>query len=83
MNLPEDQLRALAAVIDGGSFEAAARVLSITASAVSHRVKALENEVGRVLVVRSKPARLTPSGSIVMRLLERSTFSTSHLRAFT
>ena len=68
MNLPEDQLRALAAVIDGGSFEAAARLLSITASAVSQRVKALENEVGRVLVVRSKPARLTPSGSIVMRM---------------
>lgn len=63
-----DQLRALAAVVDGGSFEAASRSLSITASAVSQRIKALESDVGRVLVVRSKPVRLTESGSIVMRM---------------
>ncbi len=68
MDLPADQLRALAAVVDGGSFEAASRMLSITPSAVSQRIKALESEVGRVLVVRSKPARLTESGSIVMRM---------------
>lgn len=84
MDLPHDQLRALAAVVDGGTFEAAARVLSLTASAVSQRIKALENEVGRALVVRSKPVRLTPSGSIVMRmarqldLLGRETESALH-----
>ncbi len=84
MDLPADQLRALAAVVDCGSFEAASRLLSITASAVSQRVKALENEVGRVLVVRSKPARLTESGSILMRmarqvdLLERETAAALH-----
>lgn len=68
MELPTDQLKALTAVVDGGSFEAASKVLSITASAVSQRIKALEGEVGRVLVVRSKPVRLTHSGSIVMRM---------------
>ncbi|MBG6054259.1 LysR family transcriptional regulator (chromosome initiation inhibitor) [Salinibacterium sp. CAN_S4] len=68
MELPTDQLKALTAVIDGGSFEAAARSLSITASAVSQRIKALESDVGRVLVVRSKPVRLTHSGTIVMRM---------------
>ncbi|WP_309616341.1 LysR family transcriptional regulator ArgP [Salinibacterium sp.] len=68
MELPTDQLKALTAVVDGGSFEAASRSLSITASAVSQRIKALESEVGRVLVVRSKPVRLTHSGSIVMRM---------------
>ena len=62
------QLHTLSAVIDGGSFEAAARSLSITPSAVSQRIKALEQRAGRVLVQRSKPARLTDGGAVVLRL---------------
>jgi LysR family transcriptional regulator (chromosome initiation inhibitor) len=35
---------------------------------VSQRIKSLEQQVGRVLVQRSKPARLTESGLVVMKL---------------
>jgi LysR family transcriptional regulator (chromosome initiation inhibitor) len=79
MDFQLDQLRTLASVIDNGSFEAAARAMRITPSAVSQRVKALEQQVGRVLLQRAKPARLTDSGLVVMKLarqvqlLERDT----------
>jgi LysR family transcriptional regulator (chromosome initiation inhibitor) len=46
------QLAALAAVIEFGSFDAAAERLHVTPSAVSQRIKALEQRVGQVLVVR-------------------------------
>lgn len=58
----------VAAVADEGTLDAASRRLSITPSAVSQRLKALEEQLGRVLVVRSKPARLTESGEAVVRL---------------
>ena len=45
-----EHLRTLSAVVDGGTFEAAAALLRITPSAVSQRVKALEEQSGRVLV---------------------------------
>ncbi|NEM89958.1 ArgP/LysG family DNA-binding transcriptional regulator [Galbitalea soli] len=56
------QLRALAAVIDGGSFDAAATTLHLTPSAVSQRIKALETSAGRILVTRGKPATATEAG---------------------
>ena len=49
------QLAAFAAVIELGSFDAAAERLHVTPSAVSQRIKALEQRVGQVLVVREKP----------------------------
>lgn len=57
----------LATVLDAGSMEAAARLLHITPSAVSQRVRALEAEVGRVLLVRSKPLRPTPEAHPIVR----------------
>jgi LysR family transcriptional regulator (chromosome initiation inhibitor) len=68
MKIPLDLARTLAVVIDEGTFDAAARRLHITPSAVSQRVKALEQQLGRVLVVRSKPARATDAGAAVVRL---------------
>ena len=68
MEIPLDLARTLAAVVDEGTFEAAARRLRITPSAVSQRVKSLEQQLGRVLVVRSKPARPTESGAAIVRL---------------
>ena len=62
-----DQLAALVAVTDEGSFEAAARHLSITPSAVSQRIKALERQWGRVLVVRTTPCRPTTEGATLLR----------------
>ncbi|MGR0320850.1 LysR family transcriptional regulator ArgP [Agromyces sp. ZXT2-3] len=68
MQIPLDLARTLAAVIDGGTFDAAAAELRVTPSAVSQRVKQLEQRLGRVLVVRSKPVRATEAGAAVVRL---------------
>ncbi len=61
-------LRTLAAVSRLGTFDAAAGALHVTPSAVSQRVKSLEQRVGRVLVLRSKPALPTPAGQVLLRL---------------
>ncbi|CAL9614846.1 LysR family transcriptional regulator ArgP [Streptomyces sp. enrichment culture] len=66
--LPLDQVRTLLAVVDEGTFEAAAAVLHVTPSAVSQRVKALEQRTGRVLLLRTKPVRPTESGQVLVRL---------------
>ncbi|MFF0200490.1 LysR family transcriptional regulator ArgP [Streptomyces sp. NPDC005017] len=65
--LPLDQVRTLLAVVDEGTFDAAAAVLHVTPSAVSQRVKALEQRTGRVLLLRTKPVRATESGEVVVR----------------
>jgi LysR family transcriptional regulator, chromosome initiation inhibitor len=62
-----DQVRTLLAVVDEGTLDAAATALHLTPSAVSQRLKALEQEVGRVLLLRTKPVRLTSSGEVVVR----------------
>jgi LysR family transcriptional regulator, chromosome initiation inhibitor len=56
------------AVIELGSFDAAAERLHITSSAVSQRIKALEQRVGQVLVVRDKPCSATPAGVPLLRM---------------
>lgn len=68
MDLDLAQLRALSAAVSEGTFEAAARVLHVTPSAVSQRLRALEVATGRVLLVRSKPVRVTESGEALLRL---------------
>lgn len=68
MKPQRDQLETLAAVVDAGTFEAAARMLGVTPSAVSQRIKAFEQELGRVLVVREKPIHATESGEPLVRL---------------
>jgi LysR family transcriptional regulator (chromosome initiation inhibitor) len=70
-DLPLDQVRTLLAVADEGTFDAAAAVLHVTPSAVSQRVKALEQRTGSVLVTRTKPVRLTESGQVVVRFARR------------
>ncbi|MBN9153450.1 MAG: LysR family transcriptional regulator ArgP [Microbacterium sp.] len=68
MRIPFDLAETLAAVIDEGTLDAAARRLHVTPSAVSQRIKALEEQLGRVVLVRSKPARATPAGAAVVRM---------------
>lgn len=68
MDFELGQLRALDAVVTAGTFEAAARLLQVTPSAISQRVKALEAAAGQVLLVRAKPVQVTPSGEVVLRL---------------
>ena len=67
MPIPALGAATLAAVLDAGSMEAAARALHITPSAVSQRIRALEDEVGRVLLVRTKPLRATPDAHAIVR----------------
>lgn len=55
-------LSALAAVIREGSFERAARTLNVTPSAVSQRIRLLEEQVGCALVVRGQPCQATETG---------------------
>src|SRR5262245_14466326 len=68
MKVDGQQLAAFAAVIELGSFDAAAERLHITPSAVSQRIKALEQRVGQVLVVREKPCTATAAGVPLLRL---------------
>lgn len=67
MRIDVVQLQTFAAVIDHGSFDAAAQALSITPSAVSQRIRALESELGQTLVERVLPCRATDPGLRVLR----------------
>ena len=71
MRFDREQLETLAAVVAAGTFDAAAERLSITPSAVSQRIKALEQQLGRVVVVRSKPIRATDAGTALLRLAQQ------------
>ncbi|SAL60741.1 chromosome replication initiation inhibitor protein [Caballeronia peredens] len=64
-------LDALLAVVRTGSFERAARELNVTPSAVSQRVKLLEERVGSLLVKRGQPCEATASGALLCRHTER------------
>ncbi|SIT35045.1 Chromosome initiation inhibitor [Paraburkholderia piptadeniae] len=64
-------LDALAAVVRHGSFDRAATALNVTPSAVSQRVKLLEERVGSVLVKRGQPCTATTSGALLCRHTER------------
>ena len=60
--LDANQLEALAAVLEHGSFGAAARSLNLTLAAVSLRIRSLETRLGQRLLVRGKTVRATPAG---------------------
>ena len=55
-------LAALDAVVEHGSFDKAAAALSITQSAVSQRLRMLENQAGELLLLRSQPPQATAAG---------------------
>jgi LysR family transcriptional regulator (chromosome initiation inhibitor) len=61
-------VEALVAIVDHGTFDAAARALHVTPSAVSQRVRALEREVGQVVVRRGTPCVPTEAGAALVRL---------------
>jgi LysR family transcriptional regulator (chromosome initiation inhibitor) len=56
-------LSAVATVAREGSFERAAAALGVTPSAVSQRVRALEERLGAVLIVRGHPCTATAIGA--------------------
>lgn len=69
-------LFALVAVVREGSFERAAKTLHVTPSAVSQRIRLLEERVGCALVTRGQPCQATEAGRLLcqhgdrVRLLE-------------
>ncbi|WP_304451265.1 LysR family transcriptional regulator ArgP [Nocardiopsis sp. YSL2] len=63
-----DHLRTLTALVDEGTFDAAARRLHVTASAVSQRIRTMEQSAGKVLVQRTNPVVPTAAGDVVLRL---------------
>jgi LysR family transcriptional regulator (chromosome initiation inhibitor) len=64
-------LTALAAVVREGSFERAALALHVTPSAVSQRIRLLEERMGCALVVRAQPCRATDAGRRLCQHVDR------------
>ncbi|GGP20454.1 LysR family transcriptional regulator ArgP [Silvimonas iriomotensis] len=81
MNLDHRQTDALLAVIETGSFDAAAARLHVTQSAVSQRIRALETALGQPLIIRSRPARPTLHGQRLLQYLRRTAMLDQELAA--
>src|ERR1700758_737782 len=64
-------LAAVATVVREGSFERAARVLNVTPSAISQRIKQLEERLGCVLILRGPPCYPTAMGQLVNQHVDR------------
>src|SRR5579871_373513 len=64
-------LSAVAIVVREGSFERAARLLNVTPSAISQRVKQLEERLGGVLIVRGQPCTATEMGKLICRHVDQ------------
>ncbi|WP_022707268.1 LysR family transcriptional regulator [Paracoccus zeaxanthinifaciens] len=72
MHLELRHLRTVDAVHRQGGLARAAEVLNITQSALSHQIKALEEQAGVELFVRrAKPMRLSAAGMRLLRLAEQ------------
>jgi LysR family transcriptional regulator (chromosome initiation inhibitor) len=77
--LDRDQLETFSKVVESGSFEGAATAMRVSRSAISQRVKALEESLHTILLIREKPVMPTAKGRILMRhihalrMLERDT----------
>lgn len=67
-----DHLRALAAAVDHGTFDAAADSLRISGSAFSQRIRALERHIGQPLLHRTVPVTATDAGEHLLRLARQS-----------
>ena len=69
-------LEAFAMVVQEGGFERAAHTMNLTQSAVSQRVRLLEERIGKILLSRTSPPRPTNAGQklikhyLQVRLLE-------------
>ncbi len=73
-------LEALAAVLREGSFDRAARKLHVTPSAISQRIKLLEERVGQVLVMRGQPCTGTEAGRRLCLHVEQVALLENELR---
>ncbi|ADU35563.1 LysR family transcriptional regulator [Variovorax paradoxus] len=66
------QLRALAAVAESGSFTLAAESLQLTQPAISHLVKRMEEQLGQPLIVRGRRIQLTSAGQVMVETAVRA-----------
>ncbi len=81
MQIDPRRSAAFIAAVDTGSLEAAAAQLSLSASAVSQRISALEQDFGTPLLVRSRPCRPTGPGTRLLQYLRRSSLLESEFLA--
>ncbi len=79
MRFSAEQLRTFVLVVEYGTFEAAADVLMVSPSAISQRVKAMEQTAGRVLIKRTNPVAPTETGEIVLRVARQSEYLSAEL----
>jgi LysR family transcriptional regulator, chromosome initiation inhibitor len=71
MSIDPHSALTLAAVADAGTLEKAAQDLHITPSAVSQRLKLLEQQLGQRVLVRTRPVRITEAGEAIVRFARR------------
>ena len=81
MDYDYDSLVSLAAVVREGGFDAAAKSLDVTQSAVSQRIKQLEDKVGSLLIVRGRPCVPTELGLQLCQHVEQVTLLQHELSA--
>ena len=74
-------LDAMASVVRTGSFEKAAQEIGVTPSAISQRIKLLEERLGTGLIVRGQPCTATPAGRRLCRHVEEIGLMEHHLRS--
>ncbi|MCL1130069.1 LysR family transcriptional regulator ArgP [Shewanella sairae] len=74
-------LKALSVVVSHGGFDKAAKHLFISQSAVSQRIKQLEDKVGQSLLVRTNPVRATETGKRLLRHYAQVQLLESELRS--
>ncbi|MEN3111820.1 LysR family transcriptional regulator ArgP [Uliginosibacterium paludis] len=72
MNPDFSLLECLEAVVTEGSFDKAAAALSITQSAVSQRIRALESQIGQPLLFRTRPVKPTPAAQPLLRFARQT-----------
>ena len=70
MEFDYDALRMLEALVRSGSFEAAGKAMQVSQSAVSQRIKQLEERVGSILVIRGRPCLPTEEGLLLCQHFE-------------
>lgn len=80
MDFDYDALAVLSAVVRSGSFEAAAKSLNVTQSAISQRIKQLEKKTGSILILRGRPCVATEEGLLLCRHVEEVALLEHELR---
>lgn len=66
MSLDYKLLDALAKVVELQNFDLAAKHLFITQSAISQRIKSLEESIGQPVIIRSQPIKVTSAGETLL-----------------